>query len=62
VSHLELRGRRFDAGRPAVTAIVNRSPDSFYPGNRHADVGAVRAGEEGGLVPALAPRGEPDAC
>ncbi len=27
---LELRGRRFDAGAPAVMAIVNRTPDSFY--------------------------------
>ncbi len=27
---LELRGRRFDAGRPAVMAIVNRTRDSFY--------------------------------
>lgn len=27
---LVLRGRVFDAGRPAVMAIVNRTPDSFY--------------------------------
>ncbi|MFT3876282.1 MAG: dihydropteroate synthase [Propioniciclava sp.] len=27
---LVLRGRTFDAGRPAVMAIVNRTPDSFY--------------------------------
>jgi len=72
VSHLELRGRRFDAGHPGVMAIVNRTPDSFYPGNRHTgvraaldavadalqagadiiDVGAVRAGQEGGHVSA----------
>jgi dihydropteroate synthase len=70
--HLELRGRRFDAGHPGVMAIVNRTPDSFYPGNRHTDlrsaldavaeslaagadivdVGAVRAGQEGGHVSA----------
>lgn len=33
---LELRGQRFDAGRPAVMAIVNRTSDSFWSGNRHA--------------------------
>lgn len=27
---LALRGRTFDAGRPAVMAIINRTPDSFY--------------------------------
>lgn len=27
---LVLRGRRFDHGRPAVMAIINRTPDSFY--------------------------------
>ena len=29
---LRLRGRTFDAGRPAVMAIVNRTPDSFWVG------------------------------
>lgn len=33
---LVLRGQRFDAGRPAVMAIVNRTRDSFWAGNRHA--------------------------
>ena len=35
-SALVLRGQRFDAGRPAVMAIVNRTRDSFWAGNRHA--------------------------
>ncbi|AXG15164.1 dihydropteroate synthase [Intrasporangium calvum] len=44
---LVLRGRTFDAGRPAVMAIVNRTPDSFFGGNRHADLdSAKRALEE----------------
>lgn len=34
---LVLRGRTFDAGRPAVMAIVNRTTDSFFAANRHAD-------------------------
>ena len=39
-----LRGRVFDAGRPAVMAIVNRTDDSFFAGNRHADLdSALRA-------------------
>ncbi|GAA4414023.1 dihydropteroate synthase [Fodinibacter luteus] len=38
---LRLRGRAFDAGRPAVMAIVNRTPDSFWSGNRHADLGSA---------------------
>nr|WP_225911013.1 dihydropteroate synthase [Dermacoccus sp. Tok2021] len=33
-----MRGRRFDARQPAVMAIVNRTPDSFYAGNRHSDL------------------------
>jgi len=37
-SPLVLRGRRFDAASPAVMAIVNRTPDSFFSGNRHADL------------------------
>lgn len=33
---LELAGHRFDAARPAVMAIINRTSDSFWAGNRHA--------------------------
>ncbi|SOC55858.1 dihydropteroate synthase [Ornithinimicrobium cerasi] len=33
---LVLRGRVFDASRPAVMAILNRTSDSFWAGNRHA--------------------------
>ncbi len=41
---LELRGRVFDAARPAVMAIINRTPDSFWSGNRHASLdSALRA-------------------
>ncbi|HET6968302.1 MAG TPA: dihydropteroate synthase [Ornithinibacter sp.] len=40
---LRLRGRTFDASRPAVMAIVNRTPDSFWSGNRHADLGSALA-------------------
>lgn len=39
---LVLRGQRFDAGRPAVMAIINRTPDSFWSGNRHADLDSAR--------------------
>lgn len=38
-----LRGRTFDAGRPAVMAIINRTRDSFWAGNRHADDSSARA-------------------
>lgn len=38
---LVLRGRTFDASRPAVMAIVNRTPDSFFTGNRFADLTAA---------------------
>ncbi|MEP6630481.1 MAG: dihydropteroate synthase [Lapillicoccus sp.] len=38
---LLLRGNRFDASRPAVMAIVNRTADSFFAGNRHADLGSA---------------------
>jgi dihydropteroate synthase len=38
---LRLRGRAFDASRPAVMAIVNRTPDSFWSGNRHTDLGSA---------------------
>lgn len=40
---LVLRGRTFDASRPAVMAIVNRTTDSFYEGNRHADLDSALA-------------------
>jgi dihydropteroate synthase len=36
---LVLRGRRFDASRPAVMGIVNRTPDSFYAAARYTDLG-----------------------
>ncbi|ANS80231.1 Non functional Dihydropteroate synthase 2 [Serinicoccus hydrothermalis] len=35
---LVLRGQRFDSGRPAVMAVVNRTHDSFWAGNRHGDL------------------------
>lgn len=35
---LVLRGRRFDASRPAVMGIVNRTPDSFYAAARFTDL------------------------
>jgi dihydropteroate synthase len=40
-ARLVLRGRVFDAGHPAVMAVVNRTDDSFFPGNRHADLDAA---------------------
>jgi dihydropteroate synthase len=40
---LRLRGRSFEASRPAVMAIVNRTPDSFWSGNRHLDLGSALA-------------------
>ena len=39
---LRLRGRTFDAGSPAVMAIVNRTNDSFWAGNRHGDLASAR--------------------
>src|SRR4051812_9756452 len=39
---LVLRGRRFDTASPAVMAIVNRTRDSFFSGNRHADLDAAK--------------------
>ena len=36
-AELVLRGRRFGAGRLVVMAILNRTPDSFFPGARHLD-------------------------
>lgn len=52
-SVLRLRGRTFDSGRPAVMAIVNRTTDSFWSGNRHGDdldsaLGALDAAVEAG--------------
>ncbi|WP_420330083.1 dihydropteroate synthase [Ornithinimicrobium murale] len=35
---LQLRGQRFAADRPAVMAIINRTPDSFWGGNRHTEL------------------------
>ena len=40
---LRLRGRTFDAAHPAVMAILNRTPDSFWSGNRHADLDSALA-------------------
>lgn len=40
---LILRGQRFDAARPAVMGIVNRTPDSFYAPARHGDVDSAVA-------------------
>ena len=40
---LVLRGQVFDASRPAVMAIVNRTSDSFFADNRHADLGSAKA-------------------
>ena len=42
-SPLVLRGRRFDAAAPAVMAIVNRTRDSFFSGNRHVDLESAKA-------------------
>ena len=39
---LRLRGQTFDARRPAVMGIINRTPDSFFAGNRHADLDSAR--------------------
>ena len=39
---LVLRGRTFDAGSPAVMGIINRTRDSFFAGNRHADLDSAK--------------------
>ena len=39
---LVLRGQVFDASRPAVMAIVNRTSDSFFADNRHADLDSAK--------------------
>ena len=36
---LVLAGRVFDAARPAVMGIMNRTPDSFYPTARYTELG-----------------------
>ena len=41
-TELVLGGRTFDAGHPAVMAIINRTPDSFFSGNRHAGLGSAK--------------------
>lgn len=48
-SPLVLRGRRFDTAAPAVMAIVNRTRDSFFSGNRHADLDAAKRALEEAL-------------
>jgi dihydropteroate synthase len=39
---LRLRGRTFDAANPAVMGIINRTNDSFFAGNRHADLESAK--------------------
>ena len=39
---LRLRGRTFDASAPAVMGIINRTSDSFFAGNRHADLDSAK--------------------
>lgn len=39
---LRVRGQVFDASRPAVMAIINRTSDSFFSQNRHADFDSAR--------------------
>ncbi len=46
---LVLRGQTFDAARPAVMAIVNRTPDSFFEGNRHLDLDSAKRALEDAL-------------
>lgn len=46
VAPLILSGQRFDAARPAVMGIINRTPDSFYAPARHADVDSAVARAE----------------
>ena len=38
---LRLRGREYPPGRPLVMAILNRTPDSFYPGARQLEDGVA---------------------
>ncbi len=45
---LNLRGRLVEFGRPAIMAIINATPDSFYPGARNASVESIeRALDQG---------------
>ena len=46
---LVLRDLRFDASAPAVMAIVNRTRDSFFSGNRHADLESAMAALESAI-------------
>jgi dihydropteroate synthase len=39
---LRLRGRTYDAATPAVMGIINRTRDSFFAGNRHADLDSAK--------------------
>jgi dihydropteroate synthase len=43
---LLLRGQRFDASHPAVMAVINRTPDSFYSPARHTLDDALRRLDE----------------
>ena len=47
---LRLRGRTFDASRPAVMGIINRTPDSFFAGNRHADLESAKRALDAAVV------------
>lgn len=38
---LRLRGREISSSAPGVMAIINRTPDSFWGGNRHADLSSA---------------------
>jgi dihydropteroate synthase len=40
---LRLRGREISSAAPGVMAIVNRTQDSFWGGNRHLDLGSAMA-------------------
>jgi dihydropteroate synthase len=46
---LVLRDRTFDASRPAVMAIINRTSDSFWAGNRHAALEDAMAAVHGAV-------------
>lgn len=47
---LVLRGRVLDNAHPGVMAIVNRTPDSFYGGNRFADLDAALAAVDAAVL------------
>lgn len=40
---LRLRGQEISSARPAVMAIINRTRDSFWGGNRHAELDSAMA-------------------